>query len=313
MYWDDKPYYSLNYFLRKKFEGKVMKITLDAGFTCPNRDGKVAFNGCTFCSSRGSGEFAGNRLHSITEQFEKQKKMMKKKWNSNKYIAYFQAYTNTYAPVEYLKKVYDEALSQKGVVGLSIGTRPDCLSKDVLDLLSHYRHKTFLTIELGLQTSNDNIGILINRGHNSKCFKDGVKALRKLDINVVGHVIFGLPKETEKDMLNTVKFINNLDIQGVKYHLLYIIKNTKLYKDYLENPLIYTLTRDSYIKIIGKAISITNPNVVIHRLTGDAKREDIIAPLWSIKKWELLNDIHRYLNENDIYQGKFFKNTKIHV
>ncbi len=306
MYWGDKLYYSYNYFLRNKFGEKVSKITLDGGFTCPNRDGTIAFGGCTFCSSRGSGEFAGNRLKSITEQFLDQKNMMSKKWKSNKFIAYFQAYTNTYGKIDYLDKIYSEALSQEGVVGLSIGTRPDCLSPEVIDLLSYYNKKTFLTIELGLQTSKDETGILINRGHDSKCFIDGVKALREKNINVVTHVIFGLPGESYSDMINTVKFANNLDIQGIKYHLLYIVKNTKLAREYEKDKSIYTLTFDNYIKILGDAISLTNPNTIIHRLTGDGKREDIIVPLWSIKKWELLNAIHRYLKENNIYQGKYF-------
>ena len=309
MLWDSKPYYSLDYFLKKKFNEKVMKITLDGGFTCPNRDGKIAFGGCTFCSSEGSGEFSGDRLKSITEQFNEQKIIMKKKWKSNKYIAYFQAYTNTYGPIDKLKSLYDEALLQEGVVGLSIGTRPDCLSNEVLDLLSYYNEKTYLSVELGLQSSNDQTGIYINRGHDSNCFKEAVINLRKRNIDVVTHVIFGLPYETEKIMMDTVKFANSLDIQGIKYHLLYIIKNTKLCNQYLENPSIYTLTRESYIELIGKALINTNPNIVIHRITGDAKREDIITPLWSIKKWELLNSIHDYLNKNNLYQGKNFNNN----
>lgn len=310
MLWGNKPYYSLDYFLRKKFGEKVMKITLDGGFTCPNRDGKIAFGGCTFCSSEGSGEFSGDRLKSITNQFNDQKNIMSRKWKSEKYIAYFQAYTNTYAPISRLKALYDEALLQKGVVGLSIGTRPDCLSEEILDLLSTYNEKTYLSIELGLQSSNDKTGILINRGHDSKCFEQAVKNLRKRNIEVVTHVIFGLPGENEKNMMETVKFANNLDIQGIKYHLLYIIKNTKLGNDYLKDPSIYTLTREKYIELIGKALINTNPNIVIHRITGDAKREDIITPMWSIKKWELLNSIHDYLLENNLYQGKNFNLNK---
>lgn len=306
MLWGNKPYYSLNYFLREKFQEKVMKITLDGGFTCPNRDGKVAFGGCTFCSSRGSGEFSGDRLKSITEQFNQQKKMMMKKWKSTKYIAYFQAYTNTYGDINYLKKIYDEALKQTGVVGLSIGTRPDCLDDNVINLLCEYNKKTFLTIELGLQSSNDKTGQIINRGHDSKCFKEGVEKLRKHNINVVTHIIFGLPNETKKEMLETVRFVNNLDIQGVKYHLLYIIKNTPMHFYLLKNKNFKILSQKEYIEILGDALSITNPNIVIHRITGDAKREDIIEPLWSIKKWEVLNDIHKYLEKNNIYQGLYF-------
>lgn len=307
MTWGEKPYYSLDYFFRKKFGEKIIKITLNGGFTCPNRDGKVALGGCTFCSNEGSGEFAGNKLKSITEQFEEQKIIMRKKWKSNKYIAYFQAYTNTYAPIARLKKLYDEALNQSGVVGLSIGTRPDCLSDEILNLLCEYNKKTFLMVELGLQSSKEETGILINRGHDVKCFEDGVKKLREKNIYVVSHVIFGLPNETKDDMINTVKFINKLDIQGVKYHLLYIIKNTTLFEQYKKDPSIYKLTKKDYIEILGEAICLTNPEIVIHRITGDAKREDIIEPMWSIKKWELLNEIHKYLKERNIYQGKHFR------
>lgn len=306
MTWGEKPYYSLDYFFRKKFGEKIIKITLNGGFTCPNRDGKVALGGCTFCSNEGSGEFAGNKLKSITEQFEEQKIIMRKKWKSNKYIAYFQAYTNTYAPIARLKKLYDEALNQSGVVGLSIGTRPDCLSDEILNLLCEYNKKTFLMVELGLQSSKEETGILINRGHDVKCFEDGVKKLREKNIYVVSHVIFGLPNETKDDMINTVKFINKLDIQGVKYHLLYIIKNTTLFEQYKKDHSIYKLTKKDYIEILGEAICLTNPEIVIHRITGDAKREDIIEPMWSIKKWELLNEIHKYLKERNIYQGKHF-------
>ena len=304
--WGDKPYYSLDYFFKQKFGEKIIKITLNGGFTCPNRDGKIALGGCTFCSSEGSGEFAGNKLKSITEQFQDQKIIMRRKWKSNKYIAYFQAYTNTYAPINKLKKLYDEALNQNGVVGLSIGTRPDCLSDEVLNLLCEYNKKTFLMVELGLQSSKKETGILINRGHDIKCFEDGVKKLRERNIYVVSHVIFGFPNETKYDMIETVKFINNLDIQGAKYHLLYIVKNSTLFEQYKKDPSIYKLTKDDYIEILGEAICLTNPEIVIHRITGDAKREDIVEPMWSIKKWELLNEIHKYLKEQNIYQGKHF-------
>ncbi len=308
MLWGDKPYFSLNYFYKQKFGEKITKITLNGGFTCPNRDGKITTGGCSFCSSEGSGEFAGNKLKSISEQFKEQKEIMSRKWKSTKYIAYFQAYTNTYAPVERLRKLYDEALNQEGVIGLSIGTRPDCLSDEVIDLLSEYNKKTFLTIELGLQSSKEETGVLINRGHDVKCFEEGVKKLREKNIFVVSHVIFGFPNENKKDMLETVKFLNSLDIQGVKYHLLYIVKNTPLYEEYKKDNSIYKLTKKDYIEILGEALCLTNPNIVIHRITGDAKREDIIEPLWSIKKWELLNEIHSYLKENNLYQGKYFKN-----
>ena len=224
--WNGKRYHSLNYFLRNKFGEKIYKISLDGGFTCPNRDGKVAKGGCTFCSARGSGDYAGSRILSISEQFEDRKVMMEKKWKDGKYIAYFQAYTNTYAPVEELRRKYDEALAQKNVVALSIATRPDCLDKDVLDYLEELNKKTYLWVELGLQTINDNTARNFNRGYDLEVFDKSIKELQKRGIEVVVHTIFGLPGETKEDMLKTVDYVAHSGAQGVKFHLLHSRKIT---------------------------------------------------------------------------------------
>lgn len=302
MLWGDKRFFSLNYFLRNKFQSKVFKISLDAGFSCPNRDGKISKTGCIFCSERGSGDFAGNRNFSIKHQFEDIKQMMKKKWKNGKYIAYFQAYTNTYASVDVLKEKYNEAISQENVVGLAIATRPDCLDEDILRLLEEFSKKIYTWVELGLQTSNEKTAIKINRGYNLKVFERAVKNLRKINIDVVTHIIFGLPGETKEDMLNTIKYISNQDIQGVKYHLLHLMKNTPLVDFYNRGELKF-LDYDEYIDIICSAIAITPSNIVIHRLTGDAPRNLIIGPMWSLKKWEVLNAIDRTLEERGVYQG----------
>lgn len=302
MQWREKRYYNLNYFLREKFNCKVFKISLDAGFSCPNRDGTISTGGCAFCSERGSGDFAGNRCFPIKDQFKDIKKIMNKKWKEGKYIAYFQAYTNTYAPIGELKQKYEEAISEENVVGLAIATRPDCLSEEVLELLEELNKKVYTWVELGLQTSNENTAIKINRGYKLKIFEEAVKNLRKRNIDVVTHVIFGLPGETKEDMLNTVKYVCEQDIQGVKYHLLHLMKNTPLVEFYNRGELKF-LECEEYIDIICSAISITRSDIVIHRLTGDAPRDLLIGPTWSLKKWEVLNAIDNTLEEKGIYQG----------
>lgn len=303
--WGDKRYHSLNYFLRNKFGEKIFKISLDAGFSCPNRDGTISKGGCIFCSERGSGDFAGDRNFCISDQFAEIKEMMNKKWKEGKYIAYFQAYTNTYASLEILKEKYDEALKEEGVVALAIATRPDCLDPNVLDLLEEYSKKVYLWVELGLQTSKDKTAKLINRGYNLEVFEEAIRSLRARNIDVVVHTIFGLPEESKEDMLNTVRYISKLDIQGVKFHLLHLMKETPLVKLYEQGRLSF-LEQEEYIELICKAISILPQQVVIHRLTGDAPRQLLIGPMWSLKKWEILNAIDSYLQNNDIYQGLYF-------
>lgn len=305
--WNGKRYNNLNGFLREKFNGeKIYKISLDAGFTCPNRDGKVSKGGCTFCSSSGSGDFAGERVKSITEQFSDIKEMMHKKWKKGKYIAYFQAYTNTYAPVEVLKEKYDEALKEDDVVALAIATRPDCVGDDVLDLLEDYSKRLYTWVELGLQTSNDNTAMFINRGYKLEVFRKAAQDLATRNIDVVAHVIFGLPGETREDMLSTVKYISTLPIKGVKLHLLHVMKNTVM-EQQLENGEFNLLDMDEYIDIITESIALLPEGVVIHRLTGDAPRNLLIGPMWSLKKWEVLNAIDDALKEKDLYQGKYFQ------
>lgn len=303
--WNGKRYHSLNYFLRNKFNEKIYKISLDGGFTCPNRDGKVAKGGCTFCSARGSGDYAGSRILSINEQFSDRKKMMEKKWKEGKYIAYFQAYTNTYAPVEELRQKYEEAINQENVVALSIATRPDCLDDDVVDLLEEISKKTYLWVELGLQTINDESARNFNRGYDFEVFKEGIKKLQDRNIEVVVHTIFGLPGETKEDMLKTVDYVAHSGAQGIKFHLLHLMKGTQMVKQY-ESGELKLLSQEDYIDLICKGIAMLPQDMVVHRLTGDAPRESLIGPMWSLKKWEVLNSIDKALEDNDIYQGKNF-------
>lgn len=305
MLWNGKRYHSLNSFLRNKFGEKVFKISLDAGFSCPNRDGKISSIGCIFCSERGSGDFAGNRQLSITKQFEDIKRIMNKKWKNGRYIAYFQAYTNTYADIAELQRKYDEAICQEGVVALAIATRPDCLEEDVLDLLESYSKRTYVWVELGLQTACDKTAERINRGYKLEIFEAAVKRLRSRGIDVVVHTIFGLPGENKEDMLNTVDYVAHSDIQGIKLHLLHLMKNTPLVELYNKGDLRF-LEEEEYISIVCEAITKLPPHIVVHRLTGDAPRELLIGPMYSLKKWEILNAIDAKLEKEHLYQGLYF-------
>jgi len=304
--WNGKRYHSLNYFLREKFGEKVFKISLDGGFSCPNRDGTISEGGCLFCSESGSGDFAGNREFPIHRQFQDIKTMMAKKWKTGKYIAYFQAYTNTYAPVAILKKKYEEALKEEGVVALAIATRPDCLEADVLYLLDEINKKYYVWVELGLQTSNAQVAKKINRGYELDIFEAAIEGLKKRNIDFVVHSIFGLPGEKKEDMLKTVDYIAHSGAQGVKFHLLHLMKDTPLVKLY-ENGELEFLSQEDYIKLLCKSVEMLPENMVIHRLTGDAPRELLIGPMWSLKKWEVLNAIDKAMVDNDVYQGKNFR------
>ncbi|GCD09242.1 TIGR01212 family radical SAM protein [Clostridium tagluense] len=304
--WGDKKYHSLNYFLREKFGDKVFKVALDAGFSCPNRDGTISSGGCLFCSERGSGDFGGDRKFSITSQFEDIVNMMSKKWKTGRYIAYFQAYTNTYGSIEVLREKYEEAISQDGVVALAIATRPDCLDEDVLDLIEEYSHRVYTWVELGLQTSKDESAKIINRGYKLSKFEEALKGLNKRNIDVVVHTIFGLPGENQEDMLKTIDYVAHSDIKGIKMHLLYLVENTPMVDLYNLGKLKF-LEKDEYIDIIARSIAMLPPNMVIHRLTGDAPRDLLIGPMWSLKKWEVLNSIDNKLKELDLYQGKNFE------
>jgi len=304
--WNGKRYHSLNYFLREKFGEKVFKISLDGGFSCPNRDGTISEGGCLFCSERGSGDFAGDRDFSINRQFEDIKTMMAKKWKTGKYIAYFQAYTNTYAPIGILREKYEEALKEEGVVALAIATRPDCLGVEVLDLLEEINKKYYVWVELGLQTSNEEVARKINRGYKLQVFEAAIQALKKRNIDFVVHSILGLPGEKKEDMLKTIDYIAHSGAQGVKFHLLHLMKNTPLVKLYESGELEF-LSQEEYIELLCKSVEMLPENMVIHRLTGDAPRELLIGPMWSLKKWEVLNAIDKAMVDNDVYQGKNFR------
>ena len=299
---DNKRYHTLNYFYKHKFNSKVFKVSLNAGFSCPNIDGTVGYGGCIYCSKSGSGEFAGNIQDNILKQFSSVKNMMLNKWPEAKYIGYFQARTNTYAPVEQLKKVYEPILKQDGVVGLNIGTRADSISDECLDYLDDLNKRCFLTIELGLQTIHPKTTKLINRCHSLECFDEMVKKLRDRNINVVVHVINGLPDETKEDMIETVKYLNKLDIQGIKIHMLSILKDTPLEKYYEENKF-HILTKEEYIDIVISQLEEIREDIVIHRITGDPKLEDLIEPKWLVKKFCVLNDIDKEMVKRDVYQG----------
>ena len=303
--WNGKRYHSLNYFLRHKFNEKVFKISLDGGFSCPNRDGTISIGGCLFCSESGSGDYAGDRNLSISKQFCDMKKMMNKKWKEGKYIAYFQAFTNTYAPVEELRRKYTEAIEEEGVVALAIATRPDCLGDDVLDLLEEINKNIYVWVELGLQTVSDETARKINRGYKLDVFEDATRRLKERNIDFVTHCIFGLPGETKEDMLKTVDYIAHSGSKGIKFHLLHLMKHTPMVKLYDRGELQF-VSKEDYIDLICKSVAKLPEDMVVHRLTGDAPRDLLIGPMWSLKKWEILNAIDKALIDNDIYQGKDF-------
>ena len=302
---DNKRYHTLNYYLRNKFNSKVCKISLNAGFTCPNIDGTKGYGGCIYCSKSGSGEFGGNPSKSLVEQFNDVKEVLAKKWPNAKYIAYFQARTNTYAPLLVLKEKYESVLSIDNVIGLDIATRCDAISDDTLDYLEELSKRTFLTIELGLQTTKEETSILINRGHTLKEFDDMVKKLRDRNINVVVHIINGLPYENEDDMLNTVRHLNKLDIQGIKIHMLNIVKDTPLEVLYNKEKF-HILTKEEYIDIVIKQLELLDEKIVIHRITADPDIKSLVEPKWLVKKFCVLNDIDKEMVRRDTYQGKYF-------
>lgn len=290
-------YLSFNKYLKDKFGQKVYKISLDGGFTCPNRDGKTGTRGCIFCSKGGSGDFAESREMSITEQIENGKKKVEKKIKSGKYIAYFQAFTNTYAPVEMLRQKYQEAINHPDIVALSIATRPDCLGDDVLRLLDEMNKIKPVFVELGLQTVHQKSAKYIRRGYDLSVYDKAVRDLKKIGVNVVVHVILGLPNESENDMLETVKYVCESGANGIKLQLLHVIDGTDLAKDY-EKRLFKTLEFDEYVNLIVKCVKIIPKDIVIHRLTGDGAKKDLIAPLWSADKKKVLNAINKALRES---------------
>ena len=303
MKWGEKPYHSLDYMLRERFGEKVYKVTLNGGMSCPNRDGKLGTRGCIFCSAGGSGDFAADSSLSITEQIDRQISILSAKRPLHKYIAYFQAFTNTYAPVEYLEKIFTEALAHPGIAALSIGTRPDCLGKDVVALLSRLNRQKPVWVELGLQTIHEKTAAYIRRGYPLSCFEDAVRRLRSEDIEVIVHTILGLPGESTQDILNTMKYLNHQDIQGIKLQLLHVLRGTDLASDY-EKGLFRTYERDEYISLVISCLEHLRPDMVIHRITGDGPKDLLIAPLWASRKREVLNLLHHQMKENHNYQGR---------
>ncbi len=303
---DNKRYHTLNYFYRNKFGSKVFKVSLNAGLTCPNIDGTKGYGGCIYCSTTGSGEYGGDKNKDLTTQFNTVKNILHQKWPNAKYIGYFQARTNTYAPLEKLKSMYEEILALDNVVGLNIATRSDAITEECLDYLEKLAKRTYLTIELGLQTIHEKTSILINRCNSLENFTEMVKKLRERNINVVVHIINGLPYETKEEMIDTVKYLNKLDIQGLKIHMLSILKNTKLEKIYNKEKF-PILTKKEYIDIIIEQLENLRPEIIINRITGDPKVEDLIEPFWLTKKWELLNDIDKEMIVRNTFQGKKLK------
>ncbi len=300
---DNKRYYTLNYFYKKNFGCKVFKVSLNAGFSCPNKDGKVGYGGCIFCSKLGSGDFAGNKSKDLVTQFNDVKKIMLKKWPNAKYIGYFQANTNTYGNVKDLKEKYESILKLENVIGLNIATRCDAFTNEIYDYLEELNKKTFLTIELGLQSMHNKTLLLINRGHDLESFEKCFKELKKRNIRVVVHIINGLPGETKEMMIETTKYLNEIGIDGIKIHMLHIIKNTKLADIFYEKQF-HILTQKEYIDIVINQLETLNENIVINRITGDPVKEDLIEPLWLLKKFCILNDIDKEMVKRNSYQGK---------
>ncbi len=301
----EKRFRDLNGYLRSIYGCRVQKITVDANLTCPNRDGTKGIGGCIYCNKRGSGTGAGKYL-TIYEQIIRSKEALKKRYKAKKFLVYFQSYSNTYAPLETLKNMYEEALSVEDVVGLCIGTRPDCVEDSVLDYLESLKDKYLIWMEYGLQSAHNSTLKLINRGHTVEEFVDCVERTRKRGLNICVHVIIGLPGEDKEKMLYTAKFLSRLDIQGVKIHLLYIIKDTPLESMYRQGKY-KPLTREEYADIVGNFIAHLPPHVIIQRITGDPHKEELVAPMWALEKQKNIEAILEFMDKNDMYQGKFYK------
>lgn len=302
----NKRYYTYEYDLRQRFGGKCAKIPIDAGMTCPNMDGRCGVGGCIYCSARGSGDFAESPLLSVREQFERVRQKLSSKWSTERCIPYFQARTNTYAPLERLKELYEEALRQEGVVGLNIATRADCLGEGVPEYLAELAQRTALTVELGLQTSNDETARRINRGHSFADFCEGYKRLRAASpkIGICIHVIFGLPNENRDMMLQTIRQVAKLHPDQVKIHLLHVLKNTALAEEYQQGRYV-PLEKEEYVSLVADALELLPEDIVIARLTGDGMAEELLAPEWSRKKVSVINDIDKLLYARNSWQGKY--------
>lgn len=305
MKWLDKPYHSFHSMLEEEFHEKVYKLALNGGMSCPNRDGTLDTRGCIFCSAGGSGDFAANKDLSITQQIEEQMAVLTQKRPVRKYIAYFQAYTNTYAPVSYLESIFTEALSHPDIAALSIGTRPDCLGADILSLLDTLNHIKPVWVELGLQTMHESTARYIRRGYDLPCFEKAVSDLHSHGLDVIVHTILGLPGETTRDVLDTIHYLNGCSIQGIKLQLLHVLRGTDLADDY-EAGIVQTLTMDEYLTLLITCLEHLSPDIVIHRLTGDGPKDLLIAPEWSSAKRTVLNELHRRMKAENTWQGRLY-------
>ncbi|SES76719.1 TIGR01212 family radical SAM protein [[Clostridium] polysaccharolyticum] len=303
--WNDKRYYSLDYYLKQTYGEKVYKISLNGGMTCPNRDGKIGVGGCIFCSTGGSGDFAAPKSDSVTAQIDNAiAGISRSKSVGSKFIAYFQAFTNTYAPVAYLEKLFTEAIAHPNIVGLSIATRPDCLPDDVLELLSSLNKKKPVWVELGLQTTNEQSAAFIRRGYPLSVFDDAVLKLYNLGIETIVHIIVGLPHETERDILNSVTYVSQLPVQGIKLQLLHVIKGTDLANHINE---FHILTMEEYVDLVIHCLEILPEHIVVHRITGDGPKDLLLAPAWSMRKREVMNKINQQLAVRSTWQGRLFQ------
>jgi radical SAM protein (TIGR01212 family) len=295
--------YTLNQYYRQTFGEKIYKLSLDGGFTCPNRDGSIGTGGCIFCSAGGSGDFASDRSLPIKEQLEKAKQIFSSKNTGEKYIAYFQAFTNTYGPLSYLDKIYGEALEPEEIVGLSIGTRPDCLPPETMDLLKKYNLRKPVFLELGFQTCHEETASFIRRGYHRSVFEDSVFRAKEAGLNVVIHIILGLPGETKEMMLETIQYLNTLPIDGIKMSMLHVLKYTDL-ADYYINTGFHVFEQEEYIDLVVDCLECLRKDIVVHRMTGDGPKEILIAPLWSLNKRAVLNGIQKRLKERNTWQGR---------
>lgn len=300
--WLGKPYYSLNAYLQQRFHEKVYKVSLDGGMTCPNRDGTLGSRGCIFCSAGGSGDFAADRRLPIGRQIDSQIAMIRAKRPVNRFIAYFQAYTNTYAPVSYLEQIFTEAVSHPDICAVSVGTRPDCLGATTLDLLARLNRIKPFWVELGLQTIHPRTADYIRRGYPLSCFTDAVEALHARGLEIVVHLILGLPGESAGDVLQSIDFMNRLPISGIKLQLLHVLKNTDLAADYAAGKF-QVLTQEAYLELVLQCVERLRPDIVIHRLTGDGPKDLLLAPLWSTRKRSVLNELHHRMAVRQIRQG----------
>lgn len=303
----DKPYNTLTEYYKQKYQAKIAKVSLNASFTCPNKDGKKGYGGCIFCSKLGSGDFAGNKDKPLKEQFIEVKEVMAKKWPNAKFIAYLQANSNTYSTVENLSKIYKEVLDiDEDIIGLDIATRADCINLDIAKMLGKLNKEKKITVELGLQSSNDETKKFINQLETNDEFIHAISLLRNENIDIVLHIINGIPNESKEDMINTIKFINTLDIQGIKFHSLLILEHTKLGKMYKENPF-KVLTLEEYVDIVTTQITYLRNDIIIHRLAADGVFSDLIEPKWTIKKMVVMNEIDKKLRKEKLYQGMNYK------